>query len=67
MSLISRYYTKQSILTQQVEPEKDDNIIDEELNSLINEVSYIYNNLLIVEEKAKTAHRGFFENAGMCI
>ena len=68
MSLLSRYYVKQNIQNRLIEENNlDENIFEEGPDSIFREVSYIKDNLMVVEEKVSAVVTGFFDNAGYCL
>lgn len=68
MSLLSRYYVKQNIQNRLIEENNlDEGIFEEGSSAIFREVSYIKDNLMVVEEKVSAVVTGFFDNAGYCL
>lgn len=65
MSLLSRYYTKETMNRRIIENAIAENeIMDEEAASLYREIAYIKDNIIRTNEAASEAIYGFFGSAG---
>lgn len=65
MSLLSRYYVKQSIQNRLLEEANiDEEVVDESMHNLYREISNIKENIITVEKNVAVAFNGFFGNMG---